>query len=255
MIKLNDVIVTPTIFPDKTSQVWKIDISILKNNVNMIAWQFENENEFLHVAQLKKLVNNLRPNARTILNIPYFPYARQDHVVSNATTFALRSFLELLNTLRFDGIFTVDLHSNIPFEYLDNLTNVYPHEAIKNAIDSFQPDLIVFPDKGAQMRYAHRFTLPHISIHKERDQLTGYLTIKGIINPHNIDLAFKKVLIVDDLTDAGGTFILTAKELLSNGVKEIGLYTTHGIYSKGTEILFNSGITRVFNLSGEVERF
>ena len=68
-------------------------------------------------------------------------------------------------------------------------------------------------------------------------------------------MAVLKVLIVDDLTDAGGTFILTAKELLSNGVKEIGLYTTHGIYSKGTEILFNSGITRVFNLSGEVERF
>ena len=252
MIKLNDVIVTPTIFPDKTSQVWKIDISILKNNVNMIAWQFENENEFLHVAQLKKLVNNLRPNARTILNIPYFPYARQDHVVSNATTFALRSFLELLNTLRFNGIFTVDLHSNIPFEYLDNLTNVYPHEAIKNAIDSFQPDLIVFPDKGAQMRYAHRFTLPHISIHKERDQLTGYLTIKGIINNDNIILSGKKCLIVDDLCDGGGTFILAAQELFNADVKEVGLYTTHGIYSKGVQVLKDNLISRVFNLNGEV---
>lgn len=252
MIRLNDVVVTPTIFPDKTSQVWKIDISILKNNVNMIAWQFENENEFLHVAQLKKLVNNLRPNARTILNIPYFPYARQDHVVSNATTFALRSFLELLNTLRFDGIFTVDLHSNIPFEYLDNLTNVYPHEAIKNAIDSFQPDLIVFPDKGAQMRYAHRFALPHISIHKERDQLTGYLTIKGIINNDNIILSGKKCLIVDDLCDGGGTFILAAQELFNADVKEVGLYTTHGIYSKGVQVLKDNLISRVFNLNGEV---
>jgi ribose-phosphate pyrophosphokinase len=252
MIKLNDVVVTPTIFPDKTSQVWKIDTSLLKDNSNTITWEFESENEFLHVAQLKKLISVLKPNIRILLNVPYFPYARQDHVVSNVTTFALRSFLELLSSLRFNEVFTVDLHSNIPFEYLDNLTNVYPNQAIKNAIDSFQPDLIVFPDKGAQMRYAHRFTLPHISIHKERDQLTGYLTIKGIINNDNIILSGKKCLIVDDLCDGGGTFILAAQELFNADVKEVGLYTTHGIYSKGIQVLKDNLISRVFNLNGEV---
>ena len=252
MIKLNDVVVTPTIFPDKTSQVWKIDTSLLKDNSNTITWEFESENEFLYVAQLKKLISVLKPNIRILLNVPYFPYARQDHVVSNATTFALRSFLELLSSLRFNEIFTVDLHSNIPFEYLDNLTNVYPNQAIKNAIDSFQPDLIVFPDKGAQMRYAHRFTLPYISIHKERDQLTGYLTIKGIINNNNINLSGKKCLIVDDLCDGGGTFILAAQELFNADVKEVGLYTTHGIYSKGIQVLKDNLISRVFNLNGEV---
>lgn len=252
MIKLNDVVVTPTIFPDKTSQVWKIDTSILKNNGNTITWEFEHENEFLHVAQLKKLISVLKPNISISLNVPYFPYARQDHVVSNATTFALRSFLELLSSLRFNEVYTVDLHSNIPFEYIDNLTNVYPNQAIKNAIDSFQPDLIVFPDKGAQMRYAHRFTLPHISIHKERDQLTGYLTIKGIINNDNIILSGKKCLIVDDLCDGGGTFILAAQELFNADVKEVGLYTTHGIYSKGVQVLKDNLISRVFNLNGEV---
>lgn len=252
MIKLNDVVVTPTIFPDKTSQVWKIDTSILKNNGNTITWEFEHENEFLHVAQLKKLISVLKPNISISLNVPYFPYARQDHVVSNATTFALRSFLELLSSLRFNEVYTVDLHSNIPFEYIDNLTNVYPNQAIKNAIDSFQPDLIVFPDKGAQMRYAHRFTLPHISIHKERDQLTGYLTIKGIINNDNINLSGKKCLIVDDLCDGGGTFILAAQELFNADVKEVGLYTTHGIYSKGVQVLKDNLISRVFNLNGEV---
>jgi ribose-phosphate pyrophosphokinase len=252
MIKISKDYIIPTIFPDKTSQVWKIDTSILNDKSNVIKWDFEHESEFLYLAQIKMLIKELKPEADIILQVPYFPYARQDHKISNQSTFALRSFCLLLKSLNFTSIFTYDLHSNIAFEYLDNLTNVYPNQAIKDAISKFKPDVIVFPDKGAQMRYAHRFTLPHISIHKERDQLTGYLTIKGIINNDNIILSGKKCLIVDDLCDGGGTFILAAQELFNADVKEVGLYTTHGIYSKGVQILKDNLISRVFNLNGEV---
>lgn len=34
--------------------------------------------------------------------------------------------------------------------------------------------------------------------------------------------------------------------------EEVYLYTTHGIYSKGTKILFDNGIDRIFNRKGEV---
>ena len=254
MIRLNkDDIIVPIIFPDKTSQVWKIDEKVLNNTVNCIKWDFENESEFIHVAQLKMLINTLKPGVRVTLDLPFFPYSRQDHKVSNETTFALRSFCLLLKSLEFNCIMTYDIHSNVALTYLDELINIYPATAIDNTLMKFNPDVIVFPDKGAKTRYEQKFTLPAVSIHKERDQLTGYLTIKGIINDKNIDLAYKRCLIIDDLCDGGGTFILAAQALYNEGVKEVGLYTTHGIYSKGTQVLKDNLITRIFNLNGEVK--
>lgn len=254
MIRLNQIEISPTIFPDLTSQIWKIDEKILNNTVNCIKWDFYSEDEFMHIAQLKMLLNTLKPGIRVTLDVPYFPYARQDHAVSNSTTFALRSFCLLLNSLKFDNIVTQDIHSNVAFEYLDNLTSNYPETMIDSILWKFQPDIIVFPDKGAEARYKGRFDLPSISIHKEREQTTGHLTIKGIINEDNIDLENKKFLIVDDLCDGGMTFILVAQELYRVATCSVGLYTTHGIYSKGTDVLFDNGISRIFNIDGEVER-
>ena len=47
----------------------------------------------------------------------------------------------------------------------------------------------------------------------------------------------KKVLIVDDICDGGRTFIELAKVLRAKGAETVDLYTTHGIYSKGTKVL------------------
>lgn len=60
MIFINDHQITPTIFSDNTSQVWKIDPKIVKNE-NIIHWEFENESELIHVAQLKDLVDQINP--------------------------------------------------------------------------------------------------------------------------------------------------------------------------------------------------
>ena len=44
-------------------------------------------------------------------------------------------------------------------------------------------------------------------------------------------------IIVDDICDGGRTFIELAKVLKSKGAKDIYLYVTHGIFSKGIEVL------------------
>ena len=60
------------------------------------------------------------------------------------------------------------------------------------------------------------------------------------------------VLVWDDLCDAGGTFILLAKELLTNGAKEVNLFVSHGLFTKGTQILFDAGIKRIFTKEREI---
>ena len=47
----------------------------------------------------------------------------------------------------------------------------------------------------------------------------------------------KNVLILDDICDGGGTFMLAGKELLKYKPNNLGLCITHGIFSKGVDTL------------------
>lgn len=250
MIKLNNQeLIKPTIFPDKTSQVWKVNTESLNDYVNSITWEFENEAEFLHVAQLSDLVRSLKPNANLTLFVPYFPYARQDKEVSNNSTFALRTFCKLLDSLDFNNIVTNDLHSDVAKHYL-KLIDLKPIHEIEMAMLKTKSTVIIFPDKGAKQRYSY-LDFKSLNVEKERDQQTGALMIKGIEGDTRC-IENANLLIVDDLCDRGGTFILTAKLLHEFKPNSISLYTTHGIYSKGIDIIKDAGIQRVFNLKGEV---
>lgn len=96
-IKTKDKIynVNVTIFPDKTSQVWKLDPEILEEENVEIIWRFDHEGELFQLQQLRDLLYSY--HVWPSLYIEYLPYARQDKRISNETTWALSSFAQLLN--------------------------------------------------------------------------------------------------------------------------------------------------------------
>lgn len=251
-IKLNGNLIVPTIFSDKTSQVWKVEN--VDNFSNSITWDFENESEFMHLAQLVQLIRQVNSVSYISLHVPYLPYARQDKEVSNESTFALKTFASLLNNLGIDRVTAEDVHSNIANELIVNFESISPLANIQAALlDLGYPEKeihIVYPDKGASDRYTSLLDNFNDSIvgHKVRDQLTGYITeynIEG--NPEG-----KDILIVDDICDGGMTFKLMTKELYDQGANSVNLYVSHGIFSKGIETLRESGIKRIFTKDGEV---
>ena len=120
-------IVIPSIFPDKTSQVWQLPKELLEANVFEIEWKFDSESEFMHLAQLKYLIDASGDGTnQTNLIISYLPYARQDKLVSNDTTFALATFAYLLNKLYFDSVYVDDPHSFEAVRLIDRLVYSYP---------------------------------------------------------------------------------------------------------------------------------
>lgn len=258
MIKLNGVEIKPTIFPDGTSQVWKIDESLFRthaydtNYIDVIdfniEWDFENEAELFHIAQLRDLLDSTTgQQVKVSLHMPFLPYGRQDKSIDNNNTFARRTFMSLITSMRFIKISTLDSHSPC-----NNVSDIFPESEIDRAFDLVNPSLICFPDTGAKKRYGKFFgKFPNCSLTKERDQSTGY--IKNLFLNELVNIKDESVLIIDDICDGGMTFKLTAEKLLTLGAKEVNLYTTHGIYSKGIETLKESGINRVFNRKGEVE--
>ena len=249
MIKLNDHEIVPTIFPDGTSQVWNIPGSAFAQG-NIVEWAFESEAEFMHLAQLKLLLDHMMYKAD--LSLPYLPYGRQDKRVKNSETFALRSFTRLLNTLEFDRVTVFDPHSDVATIGPDKIKNVVvlsPRVAINRTISACSPTRICYPDAGAFKRYNDMATrVPGIVVTKERNQQTGHVTIVDISG----DVAGQDILIIDDICDGGMTFILTARELLNRGARNVFLYVSHGIFSKGVEVLLDAGINRIFTKSGEI---
>lgn len=250
MISVNGEKLNVTMFPDGTSQVWKLPVINTKPTKFNIQWDFESEGEIFHLAQLVRLIRQARVPVPITLHMPYLPYGRQDKKVANDKTFALRVFSSMIKDMSFAEISTVDAHSNLLERTLPNFKNCYPDKGIFTSYVETCANVLAFPDKGASDRYTDIGQYPAIIGNKIRDQLTGYITSYDIEG----DPRGKDVLILDDICDGGMTFILLAKELLTAGANSVNLYVSHGIFSKGLNVLRDAGIKRIFTKDGEVTK-
>ncbi len=239
-------------FPDGTSQVWQVPDSAFEGVKRYnIEWTFDHEGELFHLLQLVQLIKHGHVPRPVNLHMPYLPYGRQDKDLSNDATFALKPFCNLLDTLNFDKITTLDAHSMVAEKWLRNFENIHPSMVIGKVLDVSGATAVSFPDAGACDRYATKGefgTRGVIVGDKVRNQKTGYIEKYKITgNPKGED-----VLIVDDICDGGMTFRILAKDLLEAGANSVHLYVTHGIFSKGVKVLKDAGISRIFTKEGEI---
>ncbi len=245
-----------TKFPDGTSQVWHIKIMEDASKIVrfVVDWKFENEGEFLPVMQLGQLLRQLYFQDVN-LHMEFLPYGRQDKPVTNDSTFALQTFLSLVSKAgSFNHVLTVDAHSKrLPAAF--GITNIDPSPRIQEVMKLARTSLVCYPDKGATLRGYDLNGASYVCLDKKRNQATG--EIEGLEFAHfggKEIVDNQMILIVDDLCDGGRTFIEAAKLLKGAGAASVSLYTTHGIYSKGTQILFDNGLDRVFNYRNEVSK-
>lgn len=257
MIYLDGIVVTPTVFPDGTSQVWHIDNKILESierkNECHILWEFQSDWEFICIAQLKTLLDQYTDHVN--LSMPFLPYGRQDKAVSNTKSFGLRTFANLINNLNFNSVETIDSHNPSRSCYIKGLEDKSARPFILEALKKTMANLVLFPDKGAEQRYSASIFINkpqnvegYISANKKRDPSTGKILSIDL----NGDPKGFKVLIVDDICDGGMTFKLVAQEAYAKKAKEVHLYVTHGIFSQGIQTIYDSGIKRIFTRKGEV---
>jgi ribose-phosphate pyrophosphokinase len=248
MLYLNAQVLEPTIFPDNTSQVWKVNPLDLNGRDSIIRWEYEHEGEFLQLAQLRALLYKYK--AKNVdLYLTYLPYGRQDKEVSNDATFALRPFAQLLNTLNFRQVSCVDPHSKVAGALIHGFVPIYPINEVKSIMRVVEADLLCYPDKGALSKYVEIYDAPYIYGEKVRDQATGNITHYQVFGAN--DISGKNILVVDDLIDGGLTFCILAKALKEAGVKSYSLFASHGIFSKGTKPLYDAGYERIFTKDGE----
>lgn len=245
MIKLlsngQEVPFTTTIFPDGTSQVWKLDKDKFDTDGdNYILWLFESEAELFHVCQLAHLCYEVLDSSIDLV-CPYLPYGRQDKEVHNEKSFALKTFKEVLYHAGICRIETFDAHSKTDMVYEDRHTLLSVEEFHKAIL--VHKDVICYPDKGAANRYG-TYGKPVVYCEKVRDQLTG--EILGLKVVSDTDLTGKNVIIIDDICDGGMTFIKVAEALKPFKPRQIDLAVSHGLFSKGEQVLKDAGISYIY---------
>ena len=242
MIKVQGHQIEPTIFPDDTTQIWKLPAELLGATTVHIDWRFESEAELLWLAQIKML---FKQAVFFSLHVPYLPYARQDKEVSNNLTFALHSFAKILNGIGFDAVTAVDVHNPaVTKDLIANFKNIQVDGIHEGLAAKLKADYLVFPDAGARERYHYAKTRPHIVFEKERDQATGKITGHRLVPELSATEALdgKRLLIVDDICDGGATFLSIRNAIAARYTCQLDLFVTHGIFSKGRGVLEKAGL-------------
>lgn len=174
--------------------------------------------------------------------IPYIPYARQDRVCNPGESHALKVFCDMLNSYNLDKVTCYDPHSIVCESLINNLCVISCAVILQNSGMDFLSDIsdivLVSPDAGALKKIYDVAKLGFTDIavgNKVRDLSTGDI-IRSDIDRQ--DFGGKDVFIVDDICDGGRTFIELAKVMRKRNCGKIYLYVTHGIFSKGEDVLF-----------------
>lgn len=169
------------------------------------------------------------------LIIPCIPGGRQDRLKWEGDwLFTLKFVAKMINERKFDRVVTIDPHSMATTALIDRLTvhEIHLPGEVSNLYSG-----IIAPDLGAEKRaaeHAKKFRRPVFQATKNRDPKTNKLSGFKFIDTLIPD---SRYLVVDDLCDAGGTFVGLAQEAAKVYGVRLDLFVTHGLFTKGTEEL------------------
>lgn len=163
--------------------------------------------------------------------VPYFPFARDDRRQTKEHGSELELAIELVREL---DITIADPHSDVAgqLRYIPQESAVSCYRQHGLFDDS---PLFAIPDAGATRKAMTWVNgSPWVQCLKKRDPATGKLSQ---FHCTQRDLEGSPVVIVDDICDGGGTFLGLASELKRCHAGPLTLAVTHGLFTKGTDIL------------------
>jgi ribose-phosphate pyrophosphokinase len=219
-------------------------------SVDLYTRIIKNSDDLMKTMLVGDAIYNVNRDLFESINLitPYLPYARQDRVCTEGQANSQGVLISIL-ARAFNTISATDIHNPKSTEFSDiNVVNIMPtYENLKGlGVDCSGYFAIIAPDKGAIGRaayYGDILQLPVVQADKVRDPSTGHIISYQISKSDLINTKYRcpdsdnnHVLVVDDICDGGKTFELLGEELKNLGYYA-DLYVTHGIFSKGKDLL------------------
>ncbi|OEU16954.1 phosphoribosyl pyrophosphokinase [Fragilariopsis cylindrus CCMP1102] len=236
-------------FPDGTDN---IEIGGFSNRKNLISGErvlflgsFHSNDATLSQFQVMITLLQSFIGSLTVV-LPFSPVGTMERVtqegqVATAATYA-HMFSSLPNCGRPTRLMVYDLHTLQNRFYLHGNAVASLHTAIpllKEKIEENGINCVAFPDDGAAKRFSAMFQDMDLEIivcgktRGEGDSRT--VTIQ------DGNAKGKKIVIVDDLVQTGGTLYETGKVLLDAGASSVNAFVTHGVFPNDSWERFNKG--------------
>ena len=168
--------------------------------------------------------------------IPYFGYARQDRKTKPRDPISAKLVANLITRAGADRVLTMDLHANqiqgffdIP---VDNLLGspIFVHHFMQKYADCHDEVMVVSPDVGSVARaraFAQKLDMPLAIVDKRRQKANSSEVMNIIGDVHD-----KRVILLDDMVDTGGSLCGAAKALVEiGGAKSVTACASHGVLS------------------------
>ena len=168
--------------------------------------------------------------------IPYFGYARQDRKTKPRDPISAKLVANLITRAGADRVLTMDLHANqiqgffdIPVDNLlgNPIFTNYLHDRFNGSEDDV---IVVSPDVGSVARaraFAQKLGMG-LAIVDKRRQKANSSEVMNIIG----DVRDKRVILLDDMVDTGGSLCGAAKALVEiGGAKSVTACASHGVLS------------------------
>jgi ribose-phosphate pyrophosphokinase len=173
--------------------------------------------------------------------IPLYPYARQDRKAKPREPISARLVADMLQVAGADRVLTMDLHAgqiqgffSIPVDHMTALPLFARH--FRDLGVYGEGVVSVSPDAGRAkqaVRFAEMIESEFAIMHKTRPSHdeAAVAEIAGRVRG-------KRAILGDDVIMTGGTMLANVKALEENGVGDVWLYATHGLFCDNSLMRF-----------------
>ena len=191
-----------------------------------------------HLMELLMMIDIARGAAASEVHaiIPYYSFGRSDKKNSPRISITARLVADLLKTAGATHVMSMMFHSPQVHGFFGLPTDPLSSRMVfKEYLSNLDLDgaIIVAPDMGqakSAARFAKTLGLPVAAGNKERIS-DSEVIISGLVG--NQVRGHKRALIYDDEIATGGSILELSRVLVAEGVEDIRVICTHGVFSRG----------------------
>ncbi len=191
-----------------------------------------------HLMELLMMLDIARGAAASEVHaiIPYFSFGRSDKKDAPRISITARLVAELLKTAGATHVMSMMFHSPQVHGFFGIPTDPLSSRMVfKEYLSNYDltGSIIVAPDMGqakSAARFARTLDLPVAAGNKERISDTK-VVISGLVG--NQVRGHKRALVYDDEIATGGSILELSRVLIGEGVEDIQIICTHGVFSRG----------------------
>lgn len=206
------------------------EVTIIQSTVN--------DSDFISLLQL---IDACGDAAKLDVVIPYMGYARQDKQFKKGEPISARA---MARAIKADNVFTVNIHNESILDYFNaKAKNLDATPMIGRYIKNmkFKDSLIIAPDDGAIA--LARNASKDLGIDYDFLEKTRHSGESVTIQPKNIAVKGRDVIIIDDIISTGGTMAETISLLKQRGAHEVFAACVHPVFSNNAIAkLFRAGV-------------